>query len=168
MVCLECGFQLMKRYSSIHTSYSYFQLLPLAFRRNGEGTVFTGVCLFTFPGDTPILLMEGYPHLADRGVPHPVDWGYPCLADRGVPHPTEGYPWPGLDRGVPPPSQLRMNSRGVLDTRCAVFLVLSRRRTFLLTRYHHVTLCVSLGFLWKRPFVPPLGLTVPNNLIGII
>ena len=70
--------------------------LPPAFRRNGEGTVITGVCLSTsrlggwwwYPiclmGGTPIWLMEGgtpsvwwrvrVPHLADRGYPHSADW----------------------------------------------------------------------------------------------
>ena len=54
-------------------------LLPPEFRSNGEGTVFTGVCLFTFRGG-------GVPHLADgAGVPHLGDREYTHPADGGTP-----------------------------------------------------------------------------------
>ena len=75
--------------------------LSAAFRRNGEGDVFTGVCLFTSGkgGGTPI---------------------QPILGG--------GTTRPGLDGGTPSPGR---NSRGVLDSRRAVWLLRSRRRTFL-------------------------------------
>ena len=81
-------------------SNSYF--LPPVFRRNGEGTVFTGVCLFT-PG-------EGVPTLDGGGVPTLEGWGTylgwveGCLLWMGGGIPTldgeRGYlPWMG--EGVP-------------------------------------------------------------------
>ena len=62
-------------------------LLPPAFRRNGEGNVFTGVCPFTLAGE------GGNP---GRGVTLPrsgrgqyprTGWGYPCL-DLGWGYPS--------------------------------------------------------------------------------
>ena len=62
--------------------------LPPAFRRNGEGNVFTGVCLHLRGGG-------GYPHLANWGdTPSQVRMGQ--------------YPIPGQDGGYPPPPTSRM------------------------------------------------------------
>ena len=88
--------------------------------KDGEGTVFTGVCLFTpRGGGTPVLgSFPGYwSQVLSRRVQ--VRGGTPVLA-RGypsqdvVPHPgQEGYPllWPGIaqpgQEGVPP-GQVRM------------------------------------------------------------
>ena len=67
-------------------------ILPPAFRRNGEGTVFTGVCPYFGGGG-------GVPHPADRGVPSSSQWRHPHLADigatpiwltKGVPSPANG------------------------------------------------------------------------------
>ena len=77
--------------------------LPSAFRRNGEGTVFTGICLLT----------GGYPHLPTggggshsalwgEGIPSSLMEGTPIQPNGGVPH----SPRPGLD-GVPPPPPAR-------------------------------------------------------------
>ena len=72
-------------------------LLPPAFRRNGEGTVFTGVCLFTFLGGVPPSCWQGYPQSGlDRGTPLPQDteqhseyllrgrWYASCIHARGL------------------------------------------------------------------------------------
>ena len=90
------------KFSRIYFRFHYISLLflPLPFRSNGEGTVFTGVCLFTFRGRgrVPHLADQGggYPHLANggggtaiqliRGTPSSWQW-YPHLADQGG-----GYP----------------------------------------------------------------------------
>ena len=102
-------------------------LLPPAFRRNGEGNVFIGVCPFTPTGGggstpskvwtvgcTPSCWWGGGPIPGlDGEVPHPRSrWGVPILLIRGVPHPRSGqgvphpadgggFPIPGLDRGYP-------------------------------------------------------------------
>ena len=55
--------------------------LPPAFRRNGEGTVFTGVSLFT-PGGPPSTP-------TGKGIPHPASWGVPTISGWGL-----GYPHP--------------------------------------------------------------------------
>ena len=104
--------------------YDRMSLLTPAFRRNREGTVFTGVCLFTlwggvppsgwwrgvppsFPmgGSTPILPDEGTPTLANTGgYPHPRS------GQRGTPPSkvrTGGYHHPRSGQGVPP-SKVRM------------------------------------------------------------
>ena len=57
----------------------FCHLLPPAFRRNGEGNVFTGVC--------PSTPMRGYPHLANWG-------GYPIP---GYPH-TSRMAYPPVSR----------------------------------------------------------------------
>ena len=70
--------------------------LPPAFQRNGEGTVFTGVCLFTFQGVPP----SGW------WVVHLPSWqevppSFPIGGGTG----QGGTPIPGQDRGVPQPEQ---------------------------------------------------------------
>ena len=79
----------------------YFgQFLPVAFRRNGEDTVFTGVCLHrgvppsSWQGKgTPIQPMGGYPHPADRG-------GTP-IQMLGVSHLADGVTLARLVWGTP-------------------------------------------------------------------
>ena len=107
------------------SSYYYFQyfaeLLPLAFRRNGEA-VFTGVCLFTFRGGVPPFGWQGgtpsgwwwgVPTSRWLGVPASSWWGTPHLAHRGGGTPIwlTGYTlsswWGGVTfnrhwMGVPP------------------------------------------------------------------
>ena len=53
------------------------QQLPSAFRRNGKGTVFTGVC--------------SHPGVGGGRVQHPAQWGHPHLRTEGV--------LPSQDRG---------------------------------------------------------------------
>ena len=127
--------------------------LPPAFRRNGKGTVFTGVCLSTFRGGVP-------PFGWWQGYPLPSWWGYPHPSWQGVPSSFLGNPqsrseWgvartggtPGyppiqvrsqVRTGEVPPSQVRTGGtlRGTtphaLATRWSVCLSRSHRRTFLL------------------------------------
>ena len=106
-------------------------LITARVRSSREGTVFTGVCLFTSTevprpadrGATPFPGLDegGVPHPADGGYPLPMfGWGYPIQLT-GVPHPADGeYP--------PPPGP----AQRVLATRQAVCLLRSRSRTFLL------------------------------------
>ena len=66
--------------------------LPPAFRRNGEGTVFIGICLSTF--------WSGY-SIWPMGVPHPVlTERYPLLGLDGVPLFGTGWGYPLLLSGM--------------------------------------------------------------------
>ena len=84
-------------------------------------------------GGYPVPGLVGYlvPGSRSRGVPQP--------RSRRVPHPRSGgYPIPGPGRGVPgvPPwtrSGLDRTAQQVLATWQAVYLLHSRRRTFLFT-----------------------------------
>ena len=68
-------------YQFVLLNLSSLDLLPAAFLRNGESTVFTGVCLLTFPssgcpilpnwGHTPSFSMGGYPHPKSGWWAHP-------------------------------------------------------------------------------------------------
>ena len=121
--------------------------LPPAFRRNGEGNIFTRVCLSVHRGYLP-WLGDYLPWL--RGGGTYLGWGIPIMARgylpwTGVPTLAGGtYPgrggdtyigqrgylgWgvPTLDGGYPPGKAQR-----VLATRRAVCLLCSRSRTFLL------------------------------------
>ena len=83
-------------------------LLPPIFRRNGGGTIFTGVCLFTFRGSggvTPIWLKGGGYHCPDGGTPSSPDGGKgvpPSSSEKGVSHPVLKWIPPFIpDRGYP-------------------------------------------------------------------
>ena len=69
------------------------------------------------------------------GVPPIQRWGTPSHPGMGYPHPEMGYPsHPHPEMGYPHPRMGYPPDRtadGVLDTRWAVFLLPSRRRTFL-------------------------------------
>ena len=97
------------------------EIITARVRSTREGTVFTGVCLFTFRGG-------GVPHPADVGgggggvshprsrwgVPHPADGGgVPRPWSRGVPHPRSGW-GRGTSSQVwmetPPPSRTRWDT----------------------------------------------------------
>ena len=70
---------MQERYQNSTNEY-----LPPAFRRNGEGTVFTVVCPH-FGGDgTPIRLIGGTPFLPNWGGA----WSTPILLNGGYPHPS--------------------------------------------------------------------------------
>ena len=132
-------------------------LLPPAFRRNGEGNVFTGVCRSTPTGETPIWPMGDIPSQVRRGEGTPSGWWrVPHLADQWVPPIGTGWGynpsvWTGW--GTPPPSQDWMGhppivtgwgtfpppppppppaAERALATQWAVCLLRSRGRTFLL------------------------------------
>ena len=84
-------------------------LLPPAFRRNGEGNVFSRVYLSVHTRGVPHLANVGYPHpVLMGGYPHPVPVGNgvpPSSPSRGYPTPhqlDEATPPPGLDGGTPP------------------------------------------------------------------
>ena len=89
------------------TKYKQLTFFPPAFRRNGEGNVFTGVYPFTFAG-------RGVPHPADlggipffptRGIPPSflTSGGYPILPNQGEsPSQVGVYPHPRSGWGVPP------------------------------------------------------------------
>ena len=87
--------------------------LPPAYVVRREGTVFTGVCLFT--GGVPLSGPDG-------------GGGYPGQVQMGVPQSLMEYPPPPAKDGLPP---LSRRTDGVFDTRRAVRLLRSRRRTFL-------------------------------------
>ena len=95
---------------------SFLSFLPPAFRRNGEGNVFTGVCPLHLrggvhhprsrQGGTPSQVkIGGYPTSGlDRGYIILLIWGVPIQdQDRGVPHPADGVPHPRSEWGVPHP-----------------------------------------------------------------
>ena len=99
-------------------------------RRMMGGYVFKGFCLFTFWGVPPSFLMGGTPSFL-MGVPPPIKtgWGYPHQNWMGV--------LPPQDRmGLPP-----------IRTGWGTCLLLSRRRTFLLSNFlfhRHPFLCITM------------------------
>ena len=98
--------------------------LPPVVRRNGEGTVFTAVCLFTFVGGgTPSGPNGGIP-FGPGGTPSPDKGEYPIF-QLGGGTPSCMPPPPCQDwMVITPPPPLR-NSTGVLDTRRVVLLLFS-------------------------------------------
>ena len=90
------------------------QLLPTAFRRNGEGTVFTDVCLSTGGSGTPSPSHNTSMHWSHAlsGVPQclvpcPFPGRLPPIQSRG------GIPHPVPDRAVPHPVLMWGGGRGV-------------------------------------------------------
>ena len=82
-------------------------LLPPVFQMNGEGTVFTGVCLLTGGGGTPSPshnTSTHWSHVLYGGVPQCL---VPCPFPGATPHPVpnRGYPTHSLMVGVPQPGQ---------------------------------------------------------------
>ena len=81
----------------------YFDVITALVRSTREGTVFTGVCLFTSGWGSTFFYFGssrwGYPLCWSR-------WGYPFPRSRQgdtlFPDPGRRYPFPGLGGGVPP------------------------------------------------------------------
>ena len=130
-----------------------FQFLPPAYEVREKVIIWhVSVCLsvcLSAPGR--------YPHVADGGCPHLCNWGYPHPAEdgtsiwlMGVPHladvgtssdwhvpPSRSGPRIG---GVPPTRTIQY----VLDTRRAVCLLRSCRRTFLSTKcWRYLPFCLN-------------------------
>ena len=101
----------MIRDGKIHATMSSEYIFTRPRPKDGESTVFTGVCPHFEAGGCPHLTAGGreYPHLANEGGGNPIcltGGKYPHLADRGV-HPLPDQDWMGVPPhqdciGVPP------------------------------------------------------------------
>ena len=134
--------------------------------KDGEGSVFTGICLSTLGAVLKSWL--GVPQFWPEGVPLSWDWVTPCQVRMGYPPTRTGVPPAGSGWDIPParlgwgtPPQDRTAKRA-LATRRAVCLLRSRR-TFLFSliliqnRKNLISYCVSgeVSFLslTKMPYV---------------
>ena len=112
--------------------------------KDGESTVFTGVCLSTHGGATPVPGSFSVPRSWPKGYPSPGLGVNPVLARRypspsqGRGCPITGYPSqdrtgvpPGKDWSTLPPPPHDRTAVGAFSTRRAVYLLRLRRKTFL-------------------------------------